>query len=339
MDWFERITGFREGPYHETRSKLSVEAGRLLSSINRRSYGVGSFEVLSLGEARSRVQLAQPEFGRARLNIIHGDVRLMHAAKDYRGALFQVASQFNMLEMTGPQVSPEDGVTRYQYDPTQGPACAIAAGAATIYRNYFAPVAGGYGQTAERQLDGLARLGVALSEATGLPVASLWRMQNGYALCERAGLDAISETLAGLDEEQRDTFRSKLRIGLQAGAEVTDVEGEPRPVVSQAFCSALPVSYTRVPSRHWRSFATLVLEAAYEATIWAGVLNARNGGSRTVLLTQVGGGAFGNEQAWILHAMRRALKCARGYDLDVKIVCRGPASQALVDLVESFNAS
>jgi len=29
------------------------------------------------------------------------------------------------------------GVTRYQHDHTQGPACAIACGAATIYRNYF----------------------------------------------------------------------------------------------------------------------------------------------------------------------------------------------------------
>ena len=37
-------------------------------------------------------------------------------------------------------MTPEDGVTRYKDDPTQGPACAIAAGAATIYRNYFVPI-------------------------------------------------------------------------------------------------------------------------------------------------------------------------------------------------------
>jgi hypothetical protein len=36
------------------------------------------------------------------------------------GALFQVASQFNALEMTGPSVTPEDGVTPYQGDHTQG---------------------------------------------------------------------------------------------------------------------------------------------------------------------------------------------------------------------------
>ena len=86
------------------------------------------------------------------------------------GALFQVASQFNLLEMTGPEVSPEDGITRYQHDRTQGPACAIAAGAATIYRNYFAPVGGGHGQTAKRQFDGLADLGEALGELLKKPV-------------------------------------------------------------------------------------------------------------------------------------------------------------------------
>ena len=74
-----------------------------------------------------------------------------------------MASQFNLLEMVSPTVTPEHGVTRYQHDRTQGPACAIAAGAATIYRNYFAPVGGGYGQTTERQFDGLADLGEALS--------------------------------------------------------------------------------------------------------------------------------------------------------------------------------
>ena len=52
----------------------------------------------------------------------------MHGLPENRGALFQVASQFNMLEMVGPRVTPEEGVTRYEHDRTQGPACAMAAG-------------------------------------------------------------------------------------------------------------------------------------------------------------------------------------------------------------------
>jgi hypothetical protein len=50
----------------------------------------------------------------------------MHQASEYSGALFQVASQFNALEMTGSEVTPEHSVTRYERDHIQCPACAIA---------------------------------------------------------------------------------------------------------------------------------------------------------------------------------------------------------------------
>ena len=175
------------------------------------------------------------------MSVVTGDVREMHRSPEYAGALFQVASQFNLLEMVSPEITPEHGVTRYQHDHTQGPACAIAAGAATIYRNYFAPIGGGQGQTKDRQFDGLADLGNALSNALGQPVKVLWKMQNGYALCTRTGLDAITEHLGKLDPEGVDNLRSKLCIGIHRDIEVTDATGEKRPLVSQAFCSALPV--------------------------------------------------------------------------------------------------
>jgi hypothetical protein len=126
--------------------------------------------------------------------VVTGDVRQMHQAPDNAGALFQVASQFNLLEMVSPDVTPEHGVTRYQHDRTQGPACAIAAGAATIYRNYFAPVGGSHGQTMHRQLDGLADLGETLSAALNRPVKDLWRMQNGCALCTRPDSTPLRNT-------------------------------------------------------------------------------------------------------------------------------------------------
>jgi hypothetical protein len=91
----------------------------------------------------------------------------LHGAPEFAGALFQVASQFNLLEMIGPEVTPEDGVTRYYNDPTQCPACAIAAGAATLYRNYFLPVGGQIGQTRDRQIDCLADVGNALVAELG----------------------------------------------------------------------------------------------------------------------------------------------------------------------------
>lgn len=148
MDWFERLTGFREESYEATRQKLKVDGSKLRSLVNGKAYGIGKLELASLQTLRDRAKSAGHAPRNMKVSVVRGDVRQMHRLREYAGALFQVASQFNALEMTGPNVMPEDGVTRYQHDHTQGPACAIAAGAATIWRNYFAPVAGGVGQTA-----------------------------------------------------------------------------------------------------------------------------------------------------------------------------------------------
>jgi hypothetical protein len=79
-----------------------------------------------------------------------------------------------------------------------------------------------------------------------------------------------------------------------------------------------------------------VLERAYEATLWAAVINAHNTGSRVLLLTRLGGGAFGNEPPWIHHAMRRALTKVAGIGLDVRIVSYGKADAALERLAAEF---
>ena len=64
-----------------------------------------------------RVKLAGTPPGRLKVSVVRGDVRKMHRSPENAGALFQVASQFNLLEMVGPAVTPEHGVTRYKDDP------------------------------------------------------------------------------------------------------------------------------------------------------------------------------------------------------------------------------
>ena len=333
MDWFERLTGFREGTYAEAQGRLEVADGRLRSRVNGRSFAVGELETPTLRELRQRAAGSLGEVaGRLTVTNVSGDVRQMHrGAPAAAGALFQVASQFNLLEMTQPGHTPEDGVTRYQHDDTQGPACAIAAGAATIYRNYFAPVDDGIGQTRDRQIDCLADIGAVLGNAGD----ALWRMRNGYALCTAEGLAKIDRRLRTLTATQTDDLRDRLRIGTHWRVEVTD-RPPPAPLVSQAFCSALPVAYTSVPADGWQGFATLVLEGAYEATLWAAVHNAARHGSRTVFLTRLGGGAFGNPTAWIDAAMRRALHKLKGVALDVRIVSYRRPDDALVQLAQEF---
>lgn len=321
MDWFSDLTGFVEGDYESTRNRLRVEGQTLRSTVNNRSFHIGELHTPSLGDLRKLVGAGKARSTKPSIRTVYGDVRELHRDPEYAGSLFQVASQFNLLEMVDPSVTPEQGVTRYQWDKTQGPACAIAAGAATIYRNYFAPVAGGIGQTSYRQFDMLADLGGALGEKLERPVHELYVMQNGYALPSRNGLIAIGDYLSLCTEAERDRLRSLLRIGLHLDVEVTDGPLAAGPRVSQAFCSALPVAYGQHDSELWEPFAQLVLEASYEATLLAGILNSRRTGSITVSLTRVGGGAFGNSSRWIDHSISRAMS-AIGADLDVRSIVR-----------------
>ena len=323
--------GFAEGDYATTQSKLRVEGDELLSTVNGKRYGIGELTLPTLGELRARVNPARGQ--RSSLTALVGDVRKLHADPAYEGALFQVASQFNLLEMVSEHVTPEQGVAGYAGDPTQGPACAMAAGAGTIYRNYLVPVGDGIGQTSGRQIDALAGVGAALSELIGLPVEKLWQMQNGYALCTRNGLTAIDLLLTGASEDLRDGVRQRLTIGLHRDVQVTDVVGERR-LVSQAYCSALPVGYSRLPKGDWESFARVVLEASYETLMLAAAEQAAGGGSNKLLLTRIGGGVFGNGDEWIDDAIDRALGIVADAGLDIALVCHRDVSngvQALID--------
>jgi len=316
MNWFEGITGFAEGSYAETRARLKTEGDQLVNIRTGRHYSMGQLEVIALATLRDRVGPLPTASTPAVLGTLRGDIRQLHRAPEQRGALIQVASQFNLLEMVSPHVSPEAGVTGYAHDLTQGPACAMAAGAGTIYRNYRVPLPGGAGQTAERQINTLADLGAALGHAQ----APLWEYCNGYALCTHAGLARIRSHLAAADAAEGERLRGLLRIGLHWDVEVTDAETAPGPCVTQAYCSAMPVAYGDPPASAWEPIARLVLEAAYEATLLAGILNARRGISNRVLLTRLGGGAFGNDPTWIDAAIDRALARVGGCGLAILAV-------------------
>jgi hypothetical protein len=329
MDWFEHLTGFAETGYAQTQARLSVEAGQLVSHAGARRSGVGRLELASLHSLRARCAALPVAGRRTTVRSVVGDARALHADPALAGALFQVASQLNLLEMVSPDVTPEQGVARYAFDRTQGPACAMAAGAATIYRNYLVPVQGQPGQTATRQIDALQPLGEALATELGCSVGALWSMRNGYALCTAAGLAAITAWIRQADERQRDGMRGHLCVGLHHDVEVTDLppppDRSPRQRVSQAFCSALPVAYSAIAPGAWEAFARLVLEAAYEATLRAAALRHAAGAPATVLLTRLGGGAFGNDEAWIDDAMARALGLVTTAGLDVRLVSYGRA--------------
>lgn len=325
--WFERLTGFAEASPQQVRANITVDGHALKSHVNGKVLVYGVLETPSLAELRERVHSDKHDPGRISVREVVADVQQLHADESNAGALFQVASQFNLLEMVSPSVTPEHGVGIYENDHTQGPACAVAAGAGTIYRNYFASINGQAGQSAGNQIDCLADIGTALGNSG----SRLWEMRNGYALVSQSGLVEISNRLRAAGEGELDGLRQLLRIGLQWNTQVT-LDGSEH-MVSQAYCSALPVAYARHPPSLWAEFARLVLEAAYEATICAAILNSIRGGTNRLFLTLLGGGAFGNETDWIIGGIRRALHLYKHADLDVVIVSYGSPKECIRQLV------
>lgn len=331
-DWFTRLVGFQEGTAAEVRAKLEVKGEELRSKVNGKVYRCGRLELASLGSIREQVQGVE-RAGMISVSEWVGDVRRLHADRVNAGAVFQVASQFNLLEMISPEVTPEHGITGYAQDPTQGPACAIACGAGTIYRQYFAELDGHVGQTKDHQIDGLREIGESLGNDAG----RLWRMKNGYALPSREGLLEVDSQLTAMAEEALDGLRSKLRVGVQWETQVT-LESNLLHSVTQVYGSAMPVSYSGLQAAMWERFARLILEASYEATLGIGVLNGERTGNRTVYLTLLGGGVFGNRMEWILDAIERACRCFASRDLDVRIVSFGAGKPEVQRLVERLRS-
>ncbi len=305
--WFRERMGFEEEDPDQVRARLDLSGTTITSRVNGVRLGCGWLETPSLAELRDLDR--DMGDGRSVVSEVVGDVSALHQRPENTGALFQAASQFNLLEMVSPSVTPEAGVGIYSGDKTQGPACAIRCGGGTIYRNYFVEIDGSRGQTADRQVDCLADLGAALGPA-------LWTMRNGYALASEAGLRTIASRLEGADEAERDRLRGLLRVGIQHDVEVLDAGHD----VTQVYGSALPVAYGDPPPALWEPFARLVLEASYEATLLA----ARIWQAEPVFLTLLGGGVFGNAGAWIEDAIVRAVACVPG--LDVRIVSYGASS-------------
>ncbi|MEL6561944.1 MAG: hypothetical protein AAFQ94_27400 [Bacteroidota bacterium] len=328
--WFEKLMGFQEESPENVRSNIAINGNQLISKVTGDSFQYGVLGLPSLAELRQQVDVSRYD-NRLTIKEIVGNVQHLHQDSGNAGALFQAASQFNLLEMASPSVIPESGIDRYEHDHTQGPACAIACGAGTIYRNYFVNVKGRQGQTADNQIDCLADIATALDNES----LKLWTMQNGYVKANEVGLYHINDHLNQLDAPAYDELKSKLRIGIQWNTEVTLAGGGHQ--VTQAYCSALPVAYNRHDAHLWEKFARMILEATYEATVLAGLINYQQNGNKDLFLTLVGGGAFGNRMSWILESLESVIRKYQNLPLALKVVSYGSSDATVNKFTKSFN--
>ena len=324
--WFEKLVGFSEGDRSLIDEQLEIRGQFLVSKANGRKFRYGELEVPTLASLRSSMDLSGYE-GRLSVGEIVADVQALHL--QHPDAVFQAASQFNLLEMVGPQVSPEAGVTIYEHDFTQGPACAIACGAGTIYRNYFVPIGDQIGQTKQLQIDCLEELAVYFNNRE----FQHWSMQNGYALPTQEGLIHISDHIQKMNSREFEELKGKLKVGVQWNTEVTLAEATH--TVTQVYCSALPIGYTSFLTKAWEPFARLVLEATYEATFWAALKQYEMNGNKKLFLTLVGGGVFRNPTNWVLDAIQKSITKFNKIPLEVAIVSYKESNPLLPALLTS----
>jgi hypothetical protein len=377
--FFENAFGFPEPPYNGARAVLQslvrvredpLDGAPVVHIRSTRGGGrewqAGTFTTPSLRELREAVAVhlqtrqssSAGESAHGRVRLRHeaiSDVKRLHMDPANDGAVFQVASQFNCLEMIDPHVVPEDGITRYEYDPTQGPACSMACPAGTAFRNYLVQVPGSsdVGQSRGAQLNCLGDIMELLqgpkppSNGSAVEGEAL-TFQNGYVdAASPAQLLAVNQRI---DAVGREMVKERLRIGVQRETEVMlpsatdtaiqgrsdaggDKEHQKKQIVTQTFNSAIPIGYSRVHDQElWKPLSTAVLEASYEATVLVAVAHNlrrldRGLEPRPLYLTAVGGGVFANPLPWIKDAIDMSLRTVEGacplpFDLDVVLLHR-----------------
>jgi hypothetical protein len=328
-NWFKKLVGFEEENPNQVRENLILKDGKLSSKVNGAIYEIGELEIPTLNQLRSRVKTINQE--KNKVKEVIGDIQLFHVFPENNGSLIQAASQFNLLEMVNPEITPEQGIGRYEYDKTQGPACAIACGAGTIYRNYLVEVNGQIGQNRDNQIDCLSEIGNYFKNSE----KEYWKMQNGYAFVNESGLEEIGRQIEEMGNNEYEDLKGLLKVGIQKETEVTIIDRLQK--VTQIYCSALPVGYSITDSIKWERFARLILDGLYESTILSAIENREKTGNKKVFLTLVGGGVFGNEPKWIIESVVKNLKKYESSGLEINFVSYGQSNKTVRKIIEILN--
>lgn len=319
--WFEQLFGFRES-VSSVRDNLRCEEINgdtyIISSANGARIRSGNFQVRSASSFDLRAR------GGGRLHIIHGhgrssqrfeliDVLSSQFLPENDGATYLAASNFNCLEFVSPAQTAGDGVTNYVYDQTQGPFCALSAGAAVVDRNYFVRHSGGAGQLL-REVELLGKTPI--------------HVEHGYAIInEQFGESEVAKNFAWDDADN-------YCVGVHRNCQLTTTRRErgfalvdpaADRVVHHVYAAAFnfngcvyPCDFTLRVSRH-------MLDAEYRASVLAAwensLLYPGRSGSNKLYLTLLGCGVFGNEIDTVLESIESCMDTIRDSGLDVYVVC------------------
>jgi len=239
-------------------------------------------------------------------SITYVDVSYRQMLEENREAVFQVASNFNGVECISSGSSPDSKyfTQNYIYDRTQGPIASISAGAGAITRVHAAfydskTTQDEWQQTKDHQIEFLGEL------SEHFPV------ENGY-VC----LTGKEPEFPELGSPESQELFLKAKIGYHKDQQVTTGPStkqgfvtlhDPAQKIDQVLCAALNVSqgYSGMRNAHTkgvREKCKFILDLAYEGTYLSAIANNR----KTIFLTLIGGGVFGNLKSWIYSAIIEA---------------------------------
>jgi hypothetical protein len=305
--WFEDLFGFPETPaavYANFRVTDLLDHVDLTSMVNSRTFNAGHFSVRTLDS----FVLPPPPRTPGIFNIIRGkgatgsnhelcNVLETQSLPEFDGSTFQAASTFACLEFVDPWQTALKGITGYADEKTQGPALALAAAPAAVYRNYFVKHASGAVGQIEEEVQLLAKT----------PLKPY--VVHGYPLLSATALESFR------NHDWSD--RSQYLIGLHENCEVTTTIKDGRIVNSpkgrithQVYVAALNFNGDVFSNEISRQIGLELLKAQYEATILAAwemsTKYPMRQGAKRLILTALGGGVFANPMD---HVCEAVLKC------------------------------
>lgn len=307
---------------HSRETPTRPETYEILDDTGDYIYQAGFFKEFSISELRNASEKIN-KMGGGSFNVIEAinplnqtylrtvDVGAMQADLQYKDAVFQVASNFNALELVGPNDQMEN-ITKYLLDKTQGPFASLSALPGLIYRHYYmfmnSKPQGEWQQTPQRQINFL--------DQTDIPVT------NSYVTF---GNDVFGITNYAVDKMKVGYHRDiQVTFGFMPDFSKFEKVTNPDQTVNQVFTAAINFGFgsrnnsivlKRDPN-NVKAIAQNIQNAAYEGTIRSAFVH----GKKRVVLTMIGGGVFANDVAWIANAIEKNKELIKQSGMKVELV-------------------
>ena len=327
QNFFEDVVGLSEDlfrQYPERIKEARPEPGKLKNLRTGEVFDSGRFTLKTLGELRAQDRPSVQKDIAGTFHLLYSrddpsqlDIGHLQSLPTFQNALFQVASNFNALELMGPyDKRAMTQLSAYILDQTQGPYASISAAPGLIARHYYAFEKQGMSpETWSQQYDG-----PQLEMLRETPL----RVRNGYVMLEEESLEqpALPEDMAVLVHRN-----IEVTFGQSRDHEHRRLANKTQ-LIDQVFTATLDLGsrqrhFLESAPKEVTSLGKALLRAAYEATLLAAI----QGGNRKVVLTLIGGGVFCNPSSWIVEAIEDLLPLIVESGLTVYLnAFRGPGS-------------